>query len=59
MAKKTLTLRIPSELKDFLAKISEKNDISLVEAGRELAREASSILNGKVKKRRIIREVRF
>lgn len=59
MAKKSIVTRIPLELDNLIRKIAEKNQMTAAEAARELSREAGNILNGKVKRKKIIKEVRF
>jgi hypothetical protein len=59
MAKKSLTTRIPLELRDMIKKIAVKNNISFLEAGREIEKEFSSSLNGKVRRTKLIKEIRF
>lgn len=59
IGKGTVIMRVPKELERVMKEIAEKNGISAVQAGKELATEAKNMLNGKVRKRKFIREVRF
>lgn len=59
IGKGTVIMRVPKELREVLKEIAKKNDIKMVPAAKELANEAKIMLDGKIRKRKIIREVRF